>query len=269
MTDLSLRAENICVTADGAVLVDDASFTLEPGAFAALLGPNGAGKTSLLRAALGLASPASGASYLGADSVAEMAPVERARRVAYLPQSRPMAWPLAVRDVVRLGRFAHGVPGQGSGGGAAADDAAVARALDACALDALAERSADTLSGGEAARMHLARAFAAETPLLVADEPTAALDPAHQHAVMALLKDFTRKGGGALAVLHDVDLAAQYCDRLIWMKAGRIVADGSVKETLSTERMTSIYGVEAAIEGGAPRVRIDGISRPPGLGDAP
>ena len=153
------------------------------------------------------------------EHTAAMTPRRRARQLAYLPQNRPLAWPSPVRDVVALGRFAHGaVLGRLRG----ADRTAVERALAACDLQQLAGRSTATLSGGELARVHCARAFAAEAPLLIADEPVAELDPYHQFRVMDLIRAFVTEGGGALVVLHDLTLASRYASRLIWMKGGRI-----------------------------------------------
>ena len=251
MPELAVRG--ITVTAGGSEILRDVSFTLAPGAFVALLGPNGAGKTTLLRAALGLLKPDSGSARLDGRSTARLPAAERARLVAYLPQERPLAWPNSVRDIVALGRFSHGVaPGRLTG----RDATAVDRALDRAGLGRLAERPTDTLSGGETARMHCARALAAEAPLLLADEPVAALDPLHQFRVMELIRDYVAGGGGALAVLHDVALAARFADRLIWMKDGAIIADGSPAETLDPARMESVYGVRAQIEGR--RVEIEG-----------
>lgn len=241
----------------GRAIVDRASFALEAGELVALLGPNGAGKTSLVRLALGLlASPAASVTIDG-QPLDALDPSARARRIAYLPQQRPLAWPQRVRDVVALGRFAHGVA---LGRLGVADAEAVDRALAACDVTGLADRAADTLSGGEMARVHLARALAADAPLILADEPIAALDPRHQHDVMALFRGFADRGGGALVVLHDLALAARYADRLIWMKDGRIVADGPVAETLTPARITDVYGVRARIAGGGTEidVHIDG-----------
>lgn len=250
MAELNVR--DLTVRAGEAVLVERASFALGPSELVVLLGPNGAGKTSLLRAALGL-QPAEGEARIAGVAAATMKPAERARAVAYLPQARPLAWPQAVRDVVALGRFAHGAA---LGALGEADAAAVARAMDAAGVTHLAGRATDTLSGGELARVHLARALAAEAPLIVADEPVAALDPRHQHRVMGVLRGFVDAGGGALAVLHDLDLAARYADRLVWMKDGRVVADGPVAETLTETRIAEVYGVRARVSGG--RVMVDG-----------
>jgi len=251
MTDLTVS--DLTVEAKHTVLVETANFSLKTGELVALLGPNGAGKTSLIRGALNLERPTSGTASLNGQPLATLSPSQRARKIAYLPQIRPLAWPNKVRDIVALGRFSHGAA---LGKLSATDDAAVARAISACDLTDLEHRAADTLSGGELARVHCARAFAAECPLLIADEPTAALDPRHQFRILDLIKTFVEKGGGALLVLHDVELAARYATRLIWMKDGKIVADGSVAETLTQQRLADVYGVRATIDG--TRVLMDG-----------
>ncbi|GAB5456469.1 MAG: ABC transporter ATP-binding protein [Henriciella sp.] len=240
----SLRISNLSIHAKQTVLVDRASTQLNAGELVVLLGPNGAGKTSLIRGALGLIKPASGTSELEGRAVASLSPTERAQLISYLPQIRPLAWPNRVRDVVALGRFSHGAA---IGRLSDEDQSAVDTAISACDLTHLQDRSADTLSGGELARMHCARAFAANAPLLVADEPIAALDPRHQFRILDLIKRYVDQGGGALLVLHDIELAARYASRLIWMKDGRIVADGSVAETLNADRLAEVYGVSATV----------------------
>ena len=241
----TLEARGLSYAVDGRVLVEDASFRLDAGELVALLGPNGAGKTSLLRLALGLLPTLTGSSEIDGTDVRRLKPQERARHVAYLPQTRPLAWPARVRDVAALGRFAYG----GALGRLRVEDAeAVDHALAACDLANLADRSVDTLSGGELARVHLARALAARAPLIVADEPAAALDPLHQHQLMALLKSAAEQGVGVLVVLHDLALAARYADRLIWMQAGRVVADGAVRDTLCADRIASVYSVRARVD---------------------
>ena len=244
MADLITR--NLSVAAGKATLVRGASFQFEQGELVALLGPNGAGKTSLLRSALGLEKRASGEALLNGEDSEKLSPMQRARRVAYLPQQRPLAWPNTVRDVIALGRFAYGAaPGRLS----TADAGAVNRAISLCGLEAFADRQTDTLSGGELARVHCARAFAADAPLLVADEPVAALDPRHQFRVMDMVRQFVDGGGGAIVVLHDIALAARYATRMIWMKDAEIIADGAPEETLTEARMADIYGVKARISG--------------------
>ncbi len=245
-TDLGLHSRD-------ATLIDAASFKLSAGELVIVLGPNGAGKTSLIRAALGLQPPSSGTALIDGQDTCALSAADRARLIAYLPQTRPLAWPNQVRDVVALGRFSHGATlGRLTG----SDAVAVDRALADCDLTHLADRSTDTLSGGELARVHCARAFATQAPLLVADEPTAALDPRHQFRILNLIKAFVDHGGGALLVLHDIELAARYASRLIWMKDGQIVADGTPAETLTTDRLADVYRIRARLEGG--RVIMDG-----------
>ena len=241
---VELAAQGLYAAIDGREVVRGASVRVAPGELVALLGPNGAGKTMLLRAVLGLVKRSRGRVEAGGGDPARLSAAERARRMAYLPQSRPLAWPVRVRDVVALGRFAHGAsPGRLKG----EDAAAVERALSACGLASLSDRSCDTLSGGELSRTHVARALAAEAPLLLADEPTAALDPLHQHRIMTLIRAYVDAGNGALVVLHEAALAANFADRLTWMKEGRVVADGPPEDTLTPERMAQVYGVRAAV----------------------
>ena len=244
-----LAACGVSVTLGGHQILRNASLRLAPGELVALLGPNGAGKTTLLRALLGLVQRSGGRVRIGGDDPARLPASERARRIAYLPQSRPLAWPIRVRDVVALGRFAHGASiGRLRG----ADAAAVERALLACGVGRLADRPCDTLSGGELARVHVARAMAAEAPFLIADEPTAALDPLHRHRIMGLVRACAGGGGGVLVVLHEAALAARFADRLVWLADGRIVADGPPEETLTPQRLAEVYGVRARVR------RIDG-----------
>lgn len=236
-TDLSLAAGD-------AVIAQGLSLSVRPGELVALLGPNGAGKTTLLRAAIGLIAPRAGTVRLGGDDPRALAPAERARRCAYLPQARQAAWPTSARDVVALGRFAHGAaPHRLS----PTDRAAVDDAIAACGLTDLQHRALDALSGGEQARVHIARALAAHAPMVLADEPAAALDPLHQDRVMRLLRRFADDGGAALVVMHDPTLAARHADRLVWMAEGRIIADGPPRDTLTPETLARAYGVRADI----------------------
>ena len=240
-----LVANGLSYSAGASALVSEASFALEPGTLTALVGPNGAGKTTLLRLALGLLEANAGSAQVEGQNINEMAATERARKLAYLPQARPLAWPQPVRDVVALGRFAYGATPERL---SPDDAAAVERAIAACDLRGFEERAADTLSGGELSRVHLARAMAAEAPVLIADEPVAALDPRHAHEVLRLFKRASGEARAVLTVLHDLALAARYADRLIWMKEGRIIADGAPQETLTPERLWEVFGVEARVE---------------------
>ncbi|MHB9880251.1 ABC transporter ATP-binding protein [Pacificimonas sp. ICDLI1SI03] len=254
-----LQADRLCYRAGDLPLVEDASFSLPSGGLTMLIGPNGSGKSTLLRLTMGLLRADSGHARLQGNDVSRLTPAERARRVAYLPQDRSLAWPQPVQDIVALGRFAHGgAPGRLTG----ADRGAVASAISDCGLTGFERRAVDTLSGGELARVHMARAIAAQTPLLIADEPIAALDPRYQHEVMQLFARLSGAGRTVLAVVHDLNLAALYADRLIWMRDGRIVADGPPMQTLTEERLREVFRVEGTVRTAGKTVQVDisGIS---------
>ena len=255
----SLAAEHLSVVVGEASLVKDVSISVAPGELVAILGSNGAGKSTLIKALAGLLTPAEG--YITADGadLTTMTPPDRARVIGYLPQQRPTAWPIRVRDVVTLGMCAWGAL---PGGALSADNARlVDEVIAECSLRDLADRGMDTLSGGEATRVHCARAFATGAPVLLADEPTTALDPRHQLTILSLIRARAAGNRSAIVVLHEPALAARFADRLVWMKDGRIIADGSPDETLTPDLMAEIYGVEAIVTRGPGNPVID-IVRP-------
>lgn len=228
----------------GRQVLSGVDLRVQAGEVVALLGANGAGKTTLARLGAGLLAPDAGQVRLDGADPRQLTASARARTLAYLPQHRPLAWPLRVRDVVALGRFAHGAR---PGALAPADAAAVARVLQACGLDALADRSSDTLSGGELARVHVARALAAEARVLIADEPIAALDPLHAWQVLRLIADFAAAGGAALIVLHDVAMATRFATRLAVLADGRVIADGKPLDAATPAVLAAAYGVRATV----------------------
>jgi iron complex transport system ATP-binding protein len=235
-----VEAGAVTVTRGAARILSNASFSAGAGEFIGVVGPNGAGKSTLLRAVAGIEHPSSGECCLAGAPVGALPHRERARRLAFLPQLREVYWGVTAEAIVALGRYAFGAPDRLG----AADRAAVERAIDAADIGALRTRIVTTLSGGEQARVHLARALAAEAPVLVADEPTAALDPKHQLAVMEILAARRANGGLVIAALHDLDLAARFCTRIIVISSGRIVADANPPEALAEDIVETVFGVK-------------------------
>ncbi len=239
---MRLEASNISVHARSRAIVDGAGLTVAPGELVGLIGPNGAGKSTLLRAMLGLTPRLSGNVTLDGADFSAMPARDRARAVAFLPQDRRVEWRLTAHDVVMLGRYPHQA---GFGGATVADREAVARAIAAVEGEALLDRPVAVLSGGERTRILLARALAVEAPILLADEPIAALDPYHQLHVMEILQARARSGAGVLAVIHDLALAARFMDRLILMDTGRIAAHGAPAAVLTPENLATPYRIRA------------------------
>jgi iron complex transport system ATP-binding protein len=235
-----LQAQGVGVQLGGAPVVDRVDLALHPGELVVLVGPNGAGKTTLVRALAGLL-PSEGRIAVDGRPLDTIPPRERARRIAYLPQGNVFHWPLAVADVVALGRHPHADPFARVSD---ADRAAVAHALTTTETQSLAARAVTTLSGGERARVALARALATQAGVLLADEPTVSLDPRHQLVVMNLLRDAARAGGAVLAVVHDLALAARFAGRVLVMDKGRIVADAPPGDALTAARIATVFGVE-------------------------
>ena len=233
-----LALDNLTMMRGDCPVVDHVSLTLRAGECVGLIGPNGAGKTSLMRAALGLVPAA------GRSSLAVLPPAQRAARAAWLPQSREIAWPVSVAHLVALGALARG---------RAEDHPAVAAAIARLDLGGFAGRTATALSGGEQARVLLARALAQDTPLLMADEPLAGLDPAQAIRTMTLLAELAAEGRGVLTSLHDLGLAARHCTRLVVMHRGRLVADGAPAEVLTDDLLAEVFGIRCqrlALPGG-------------------
>ncbi len=227
---MDVFARDLTVKRGPRVTLDHASLTLAPGEFIGLIGPNGAGKTTLMRAMLGLI-PASGQS-----SLASLRPARRALIAAWLPQGRDAVWPITVEALIRLGRIPHRRPD--------ADAGHIATALARMGLDVLRHRPITELSGGELARTLIARALAQDTPVLMADEPIAGLDPAYQIGTMALLRELADGGRSVIASLHDLGLAARHCTRLVMLDQGRIVADGPPAEVLRPDLLAQVFGIE-------------------------
>ena len=236
-----LAAEAVYLNRESRDILKGVNLAIAPGELVGLVGPNGAGKSTLIRCLAGLVTPDRGRVALADRPLADLTDRDRARALGYLAQATEVAWPLKVEAIVTLGRLPHR---PAFGNPASADRAAVAAAMRACEIDTLAHRAFHTLSGGERARVMLARALAAEPGFLLADEPVASLDPYHQIHVMELLSQAAADGTGMLVVLHDLGLAARFCHRVAVMSEGRLVEDGPPQTVLQPDRLREIYHVD-------------------------
>jgi len=237
-----LAAQNLSVSFGSQRALNDVSFDAGPGEFVGLIGPNGAGKTTLLRALAGLLQPSAGTVTLDGQALEKTQHKERARRIGYLPQGGRSQWAIPVEELVMMGRIPHfgrfAGPKQ-------TDRAVVARVMEATDVAHLAGRPATGLSGGEEARVLLARALAGEPGLLLADEPVAGLDPYHRLEVMERLAGLASGGAGVVVVLHDLTLAGRFCNRLVLLDRGHVACDGDAAEALSDAQLAKVYQVRA------------------------
>jgi iron complex transport system ATP-binding protein len=223
----------------GKTVLDDASLAVAPGEIIGVIGANGAGKTTLLRAALGLAHLGGGRAELGGRDVRRLSDPERARLAAYLPQERHVGWNMSAGRVASLGAF-H-LP-------AAAARARAGAALARVGMGHLEDRGVLELSGGERARVLLARLLVAEAPLLVADEPAAGLDPDAQLLALELFREEAARGAAVVLTLHDLSLAARFCDRLAVLAGGRVLADAAPAAALTPDILRAAFGLEGRLE---------------------
>lgn len=224
--------------------LDGVSIRFASGRVTAILGPNGAGKSTLASVAAGLRAADTGSATLGDRPLGALPVRERARLIGYLPQSAALHWNIAARELVALGRLPHRGP---FGGMAAADWVAVDRAMEATDTTAFAARPTAELSGGERARVLLARVLAGEPRWIIADEPLAGLDPAHQLDVLARLRDAARAGVGVVLVLHDLSHAARAADDALLLAGGRAVASGPVADVMTPARLREVYGIDVFV----------------------
>jgi len=235
-----LTTQGLSVRLAGRTVLRDVSLALSKGHLVALVGPNGAGKTTLLRALAGLV-PCDGAIHVGGVVLSALALRERARRFAYLPQGHIVHWPLPARDIVALGRYPHGAtdPARLT----PRDAEAVTRAMRSADVTDLGERPVTELSGGERSRVALARVFAVEAPVILADEPTSSLDPRHQLDVMETLRMAADSGTLVIVVTHDLGLAARFADTVLVLSEGRLVSQGNASQALSDRVMADVFRV--------------------------
>ncbi|MEJ3748007.1 heme ABC transporter ATP-binding protein [Actinomycetes bacterium KLBMP 9797] len=231
-----IRVRGLRVIRGATAVLSDVDLDVAAGELVALVGPNGAGKSTLLGAVCGDLPAAAGTIELAGAPLASWRPLELARRRAMLPQRTTLSFPFTVADVVAMGR----APWAGTPA-AAGDAAAVADAMRRTDVERFAARPFTALSGGEQARAALARVLAQRTPVLLLDEPTAALDLRHQELVLTLARERARAGDAVVVVLHDLGLAAAYADRVALLAGGRVVADGKPDEVLTADTLTDVY----------------------------
>ncbi len=239
-----LTAESISVVRGVKTLVDNVSLDLRANELVGLIGPNGAGKSTLLSTLAGLNPPDAGRVVLQGKAIDTYSGNERAKRLGWMEQLASAHWPVSVEHLVTLGR----IPYLSRWQSISNDDRLLVRdIMEATDCLMLKDQPVTTLSGGELTRVMLARALAAEPNVLLADEPTAALDIGHQLQTMALLRGFCSHGRAGVVVLHDLSLAARYCDRLFMLNQSKLVASGLPSEVLSPEHIRDVYGVEVTL----------------------
>jgi len=241
--DLSLR--NIVQIKGDQTVLNHLSLDLHPGELIALLGPNGAGKSSLLEICAGLGTGYSGEVILNHQLLQDMHAVQRSQKIGFLPQRSEIAWPLDVATFVGLGRLPY--QSRWINTQTTSDQKAISSAISKTGIEMMRERSIETLSGGELSRVLLARVLAGEPEWLMLDEPMTGLDPGHQFELCDLLRKLASEGKGIIVTLHDLSLAAHLADRILLLNEGKIVADGTPREILTSSRIQEVYGVACNI----------------------
>jgi iron complex transport system ATP-binding protein len=239
---MSIIVDKVSVRYGARAALSEVSARFSVGAVTGIVGPNGAGKTTLLRAVLGLQPLDGGLIRILNKPLEDWPREDLARAAAYLPQGGEAKWPMLADEVVMLGRLPHRARFASP---SAVDWGAVRDALERCDAARFARRRMDELSAGERARVLFARALATAAPILLADEPAAFLDPAHQIRLMELLREEARRGGTVAVTLHDLPLAARHCDEIVVLHEGRTAAEGEPAQALSDEALANVFGVAA------------------------
>jgi iron complex transport system ATP-binding protein len=250
MSGMRIEAQALHVSLRGRAVLRGLTLAAEPGQLTAVIGRNGAGKTTLLKALAGLIAPGAGAVLIGGTPLGAWDGGSLARARAYLPQERLVHWALAARAVVALGRLPHQPLGAGE---SAADRAAIDAALAVTDAAHLAHRPVPELSGGERARVLIARALAQEPRVLLADEPAAGLDPAHQLTLFRHLAALAEAGRTVVVAVHDLSLAARFCHSIALVHEGRTLAAGRPQDVLTPQHLAAAYGIRAQLRA------IDGV----------
>ena len=255
---VGLATQVLTMQLGGRTVLDGLSINFAPGSVTAIVGPNGAGKSTLLSCLAGLRRPDSGGVVLDRQDLARLSTRERARRLAFLPQTPEISWAVDVRTFVGLGR----TPYLGAFGPGIEDQAAVEEAIAAAGIEALAERVITSLSGGERARVLIARAMAGWADWMLADEPLTGLDLGHALDAVDLFRQMAQgETKGVIVTLHDLSLAARVADRIIVLGEGQILADGPPAQALTPAVLAQAYGVEARLLRGARGPILDVVGR--------
>jgi iron complex transport system ATP-binding protein len=241
-----LRTQNLQVRRGRKIVLTDITLALKPGEVLGVLGPNGAGKSTLLGALCGELPANHGSVWLDERELRDWTGAQRAQRLAVLPQVSTLDFAFRVEEVVGMGRLPHQ-------SGRVRDDEIVAAALQAADAAHLSGRSYLALSGGERQRVHLARVLAQLWPgeegqTLLLDEPTSMLDPLHQHTTLQAVREFADRGAAVLVILHDLNLAARYCDRLLLLEGGRPIALDTPEQVLRPEPLKAVFGLEVLVQ---------------------
>jgi iron complex transport system ATP-binding protein len=241
-----LRTQNLQIRRGPKIVLTDITLELKPGEVLGVLGPNGAGKSTLLGALCGELRAHQGSVWLDERELSDWTGTSRAQRLAVLPQVSTLDFAFRVEEVVGMGRLPHQ-------SGRVRDDEIVAAALHAADAGHLSGRSYLALSGGERQRVHLARVLAQLWPgeagqTLLLDEPTSMLDPLHQHTTLQAVREFANRGAAVLVILHDLNLAARYCDRLLLLEGGRPVALDTPEQVLRPEPLKAVFGLEVLVQ---------------------
>ena len=254
---MTLRAENLTFAHGRRPVLQDVSAAFEAGKFSVILGPNGAGKSTLLGCLAGLLKPASGTAMLDSEPIADMGAETRAKAIGLLPQGAETHWAINAEALVALGRYPH----RKGFGLSANDQLAITAAMAATGTTEFANRPVTHLSGGERARVLMARVLAGEPQWILADEPLANLDPGYQLDMLGLLRAQADSGKGVVAVLHDLHHAVRFADHAVLLHEGRIYAQGDATSVVSPQNLADVYGIDAALtegEDGGHQLQIKG-----------
>ena len=240
----SIRADELGFRVEAKALLERVRLHADQGQLVGLIGPNGAGKSTLLRAIAGVLRPQEGAVWLEGEELKTIPARDVAARMALVPQIAPYTHGFTARELVLMGRYPHLGRFQIEG---AADEAIAREAMELTETEEFAERTLDTLSGGERQRVFVSRALAQQPRVLLLDEPTANLDVLHKLRVLDLVRRLVDEGLTAVAAIHDLGMAARYCDRLVLLNGGRVLAEGSPEDVLVPEIIERAFGVHSAV----------------------